>query len=276
MYFQLVVNPLSPFQRVVIRQGQVTELFEKTQISKAPGPDGLWGRTLCFCGNHLGDSFQDVSRSLNSLSVPLSISLSLFALCLPLPVPNRFTSASQCLWTSRPNIVVRESVETMMTALTPKPLTCTGSLDLTRRWWCHTVDTRRLPGDRRLHWHADTQIVVKKGQQSLFLPWNWSFSVSQRFLLIFLLRRERAAVVYLFIYYSSSVKDKSSLGRVVFICSKVSGTARVTVRLCLTDRNWWQCHNADSVCSPTDIHVLLRQLLLPSGRLQSCFSIISL
>ena len=50
-------DSLTPCNGMVISQDQVTVLFRKTSKSKAPGPDGIGGRTLHHCAEQLSGIF---------------------------------------------------------------------------------------------------------------------------------------------------------------------------------------------------------------------------
>lgn len=56
-------------QRVEIREKQVLELFQRVQIRKASGPDGICYKTWCFCAHQLGDIFHAPSVLLLNVSV---------------------------------------------------------------------------------------------------------------------------------------------------------------------------------------------------------------
>lgn len=81
--------------------------------------------------------------------------------------------------------------------------------------------------DRKLRWDPNTQAVMEKAQQRLFLLRKLVFLSLPEISLAILQTPygECAVLVYLF-YNSLSVKDKNSWHHVEYICSKVAGTVQ--------------------------------------------------
>ena len=80
--------------------------------------------------------------------------------------------------------------------------------------------------DCNLNWNANTEAVVKKGQQRIyFLRKLRSFSVDRKILCLFYQSYIESVLSFAFIcwYHNLSVKNRNELQRIVKICSKIIG-----------------------------------------------------
>ena len=131
------------------------------------------------------------------------------------------------------------------------------------------VDTYKYLGtvfDNQLKFHANTEVIVKKGQQRVhLLRMLNSFSVSKVILRTFYQSFIESLLTFSFTCWFNclSVKDQNSLNNIVKICSKITGIQLKSIR------SLWNNHavqKAKCIMSQPD-HVLSEEFtLLPSGR----------
>ena len=131
------------------------------------------------------------------------------------------------------------------------------------------VDSYKYLGtvfDCRLRWDVNTDVIVKKCQQRLYLLWKLrSFSIDNTILSLFYNSFIESVLTFSFICWfgNLSVHDRTSLNRIVNMCSKIIG---------ITQKDLYSFWKQQVVRKASGIvirpeHVLTIEFsLLPSGR----------
>jgi hypothetical protein len=71
------------FDETIFSSEIVTDIFKRLNVDKAPGPDGICGRTLRLCAEQLGVSF--ITSSSSPLSPDVSPNYGNFLTLFPFP-----------------------------------------------------------------------------------------------------------------------------------------------------------------------------------------------